>query len=499
MLPALPVLLPFISAILLLFLNRNAARRRSFSAVSLLIQLLAGAWLAWETFGGGPVVTHLGNWKAPLGIVLVGDKTASILVLLAILVTFSATLCGFTEQSPSRENPMRQPLEHFLLTGIQLSFLTGDLFNLFVAFEVMLLSSYGLMTLEADPKRIRQAYPYVLLNLVSSALFLAVCGYTYALFGTLNFAGIAEAARILNETPEGAFRITVLTSILAFVFSIKAGMFPLYYWLPNSYPILPPSLGALYSGLLTKVGIYVLLRLLGTIMPPTQHTLYLLIAILGAGTMLFGVLGAISRSSIRGILAFHVLSQVGFMILAIGFFTPLAFAAAIFYMIHHILVKSSLFLTTSGVLQALGTDELKQTGGLWKASPWLGLAFLVMALSLAGLPPLSGFWAKLWILMEGFKGGYYTLVGISLLASVLTLASMLKIWLGAFWQPLPAGASLRLSPNRPLTGALLLMTVLSVGVVVGVAPLWEASQAAATELMDPSRYVGPVLHALDLP
>jgi multicomponent Na+:H+ antiporter subunit D len=404
-----------------------------------------------------------------------------------------------SEKSPSDENPMRQPLVQFLLCGIQLSFLTGDLFNLFVAFEVMLLSSYALMTLEAEDGRVRQAYPYVLINLLASALFLAGCGYAYTLFGTLNFAGMAEVAAELNQTPDGAFRVSLLASLLAFVFSVKAGMFPLYYWLPNSYPVLPPSLGALYSGLLTKVGIYVLLRLLGTVMPPTQDFLYLVIAWLGGATMFFGVLGAISRSGIREILAFHVLSQVGFMILAIGFHTPIAFAATIFYMVHHIIVKASLFLTTSGIIGILGTDHLKKTGGLWKSHPWLGLAFLFMAFSLAGLPPLSGFWAKLWILMEGLNLGFYTLVAISLVASVLTLASMLKIWFGAFWQPLAERnvPDKRVPPS--LVAALLLMTVVSAGVVLGVRPLWEASNAAAIELMNPALYIEPVLNALAQP
>lgn len=493
MLPALPILLPFITGILLLLSGSGGNTGRCVSIISLLLQFLAGLALAIEAYSGEMAVTHLGSWKAPLGIVLVGDKVASILVLLALLVTFASTLTGFSERKPEADNPMRLPLVQFLLTGIQLSFLTGDLFNLFVAFEVMLLSSYGLMTLEADPKRIREAYPYVILNLLASGIFLAGCGYAYALFGTLNYAGMAEASRELAQSAEGAARVNILTAVLALVFSIKAGMFPLYYWLPNSYPVLPPSLGALYSGLLTKVGIYVLLRLLGTIMPPTQDTLYLIIAWLGGATMLFGVLGAVSRMGVREILAFHVVSQVGFMILAIGFFTPVAFAATIFYMVHHIIVKSALFLTASGILKQFGTDNLKKTGGLWKKAPLFGVVFLVMAFSLAGLPPLSGFWAKLWILIEGLSERYYTLVAISLLASVLTLASMLKIWFGAFWQPAPEPISGPVRMGPAIWTALGVMTIVSLGVVIAVEPLWHASLGAANEMLDPAAYINKVL------
>jgi multicomponent Na+:H+ antiporter subunit D len=500
MLPTLPILLPFVSGILLLLMRVHPGPRRMLALASLLVQLAVGGWLLLEAYRTGIMVSHLGNWKEPIGIVLVGDKVSAILVVLALLVTLASTLAGFSEQRSRSENPMRLPLVQFLLTGIQLSFLTGDLFNLFVGFEVMLLSSYGLMTLEAADRRMKDAYSYVLLNLLGSALFLAACGYAYALFGTLNFAGIAQAAAALNETANGAARITVLTALLALVFSIKAGMFPLYYWLPNSYPVLPASLGALYSGLLTKVGIYVLMRLLGTVMPHDQDSLYLLIAWLGGGTMLFGVLGAVARGGVREILAFHVLSQVGFMILAIGFFSPFAFAATIFYVVHHIIVKSALFLTASGIKRGFGTDQLKRTGGLWKAQPVFAVAFLLVALSLAGLPPLSGFWAKLWILMEGVSGGYYTLVGVSLLASLLTLASMLKIWFGAFWEPSPLQEPARHPCGpRSLWLGLGLLVGLSLAVVIGVRPLWEASQEAAQELLDPQRYIELVLERSDQP
>ncbi len=501
MLVSLPVLLPFLTGVLLLLVRGAPGLRwrRVLATGSLLLQLAVAGALLVRAYTAGIQVAHLGAWKEPLGIVLVGDKTAAILVVLALLVTLAATLCGFAEQTRAEESPLRQPLVQFLLTGIQLSFITGDLFNLFVAFEVMLLSSYGLLTLEARGGRMRQAYPYIVLNLISSMVFLAGCGYAYGLFGTLNFAGIAQAAAALEATAGGAARITVLTALLAFVFALKAGMFPLYYWLPNSYPVLPPSLGALYSGLLTKVGIYVLLRLLGSVMPHTQDTLYLLIAWLGGGTMLFGVLGAVSRNSMREILAFHVLSQVGFMILAIGFFTPLAFAAAIFYIIHHILVKATLFLTATGALHRFGTDDLKHTGGLLKAQPVFASGFLLAALSLAGLPPLSGFWAKLWILFEGLRGGWYALVAISLVTSVLTLASMLKIWSAAFWRPAPAAPADPGPPDRALWLSIGLLTAASLAVVAGVQPLWAAAQAAALELMEPARYFGPVLQALSAP
>lgn len=492
MLAALPVLFPFLTAIGLLLLRNDSPRRRTLSIIAFGAQVALALALLISVFQVGTAVMFVGSWEAPIGIIFVADKAAAMLVMISAVVALAGALVGLSEQARTDESPLRQPLLHFLLCGIQLSFLTGDIFNLFVAFEVMLLSSYALLTLEGRAKQLKHAYPYVILNILGSAFFLAACGYAYSVFGTLNMARMAEVAATLNDTPEGAFKITILTALFAFVFSIKAGMFPLYFWLPNSYPILPASIAAVFGGLLTKVGIYVLLRLLGTIMPHNQDSLYLLIAWLGGGTMLFGVLGAVSRMRVREILAFHVLSQVGFMILAIGFFTPLSFAATLFYMMHHILVKAGLFLSASAIIGLQGTDYLKRTGGMVRSNPMLAASFLLLAFSLAGLPPLSGFWAKLWILLEGFSLGFYALVAISLIASVLTLASMLKIWIGAFWQPAPADAP---PPARWAASGwcgLGILLIGSIAVVFAIAPLWDMAQSAAADLMNPQVYIQAV-------
>lgn len=499
MLSVFPVLFPFLTGIVLVLMQRREpALRRTFSLGSLAVQILLAVSLCRLVFLEGTFVSPLGSWTDPVGIVLVADKTASLLVLLGPIIAFTAVLGSMAEGRPGTASPFRQPLVHFLLTGIQLGFLTGDLFNLFVAFEVMLLSSYALMTLEAEKGKVKHAFPYVLLNVLASALFLAGCGMTYALFGSLNFAHIAERAAAMTATPGGSGKVGLLTALLAFVFSIKAGMFPLYYWLPKSYPTLPAAIASLYAAMMAKVGLYLLLRLLGTLMPPTQEVLYALFVALGGATMLFGVLGAVSRNGVREILAFHGLSQYGFMLIGIGFFTPFGFAASLFFMIHHTVVKAGLFLTAAGIRKSCGSDHLKKTGGIWEHQPLFGLAFLLLALSLAGLPPFSGFWAKLWILMEGFQQGYYLLIAASLVASLLTLTSMLKIWDGAFWRASPeasAGASEWRHPAslRAATGLLL---ALSLALVLFVRPVWEASSAAAAELFHPTAYVESVKAAL---
>jgi multicomponent Na+:H+ antiporter subunit D len=426
----LPLLVPLLTAVALLFWGRPSVGRRTLAAVSALAQLGIAVWLGVRTYQEGPCVLPLGHWAAPYGIMLVADLLSAVMVTLSAFTALMAVLYGFAELSPRIEHPLRLPLMNFLVAGINLSFLTGDLFNLVVGFEVMLIASYALLTLEADNWDIKQGFPYVAVNLVGSTLFLCGAGFTYRLFGTLNFADIALRGASLASDP----RVAALALLFLVVFGLKAGLFPLYYWLPNSYPILPAPLAALYSGMLTKVGVYVLLRMFGTVLPHELSGVHTLLAWLAGATMIFGVVGALSRNFIRGILSYHILSQVGFMMLAIGFFTEFAFAASIFHIIHHIVVKSSLFLIGGTAALLNRTDNLDRMGNLWRHTPWLGVAFLLQALSLAGLPPLSGFWGKYAIVVEGLRLGEYVLVAASLVASILTLLSMLKIWNAAFWQ-----------------------------------------------------------------
>jgi multicomponent Na+:H+ antiporter subunit D len=486
---SLPLLLPLLTAVTLLFWGRPSAGRRVFAAVSAAAQLGLAVALMARAYAAGPIVLPVGNWSADLGIVLVLDLLAAVMLGLSGFTALAAILYGFAELRARIEHPLRLPLMQFLVTGINLAFLTGDLFNLFVAFEVTLISSYALLTLEADDWDVKQAFPYLAVNLVGSTLFLCGAGLAYRLFGTLNFAGIAARAPALSDDP----RVTVLALLLLVVFGLKAGVFPLYYWLPNSYPILPAPLAALYSGLLTKVGVYVLLRVLGTVLPHDLAGVHALLAWLAGATMIFGVLGALSRNFIRGILSYHILSQIGFMVLAIGLFTEPAFAACIFYVIHHIIVKSSLFLAGGTAALLNRTDNLDRMGNLWRDTPWLGVLFLLQALSLAGLPPLSGFWGKYAILVVGLEQGEYVLVALAIVASILTLLSMLKIWNAAFWGGGADRPVLRADPRWPrqaltVTG----MVVVSLAIGLGAEGVFRVANRAAAQALDQAGYTRAV-------
>jgi len=501
MMTILPVLLPLATAVWMLFWSAPSHSRRVVVALSAAVQLGIALYLTANVAATEMQVLYLGSWVAPYGITIVVDLLAAIMLCLSGLTALGATLFGYGEQLPQDEHPLRLPLLQFLVVGINLSFMTGDIFNLFVAFEVMLLASYALLTLEADDWDIREAFPYLAINLFGSALFLAACGFAYGLFGTLNMAQIAQRAAEMQAANGGQTPPLVAAwgLLLMLVFAIKAGVFPLYYWLPNSYPILPTAVSALYSGMLTKVGVYVLMRLMATILPHDLSFHHNLLAWLAAGTMVFGVLGAVSRNFIRGILSFHILSQIGFMVLAIGFFTPYAMAAATFYIVHHIIVKASLFMTGGVATFLCGSDDLRKASNLWVAAPVLGVVFFIQAMSLAGIPPLSGFWGKYMIIVEGMRLGEYLLVAASVVASVLTLFSMLKIWLAAYWKHDEAK---QLNTNNGrwkfMTAVVGVMTLVSLVIGFGAEGFLQLAIQAGNELMTPTIYQEAVLGAVPL-
>jgi len=485
----LPFLLPLVTGLACLAAGVRTPIRRGLGVVSAAAQLAIAIYWVARCSGGAIYTLNIGAWTAPLGIVVVIDLLAALMLLLSAITGLAAISYGIFETEPGKEHPLRIPLLQFLVAGINLSFTTGDLFNLFVAFEIMLIASYGLMTLEASGRSIKHAYPYLAINFVGSALFLCGAGLAYRLFGTLNFADIAMRAKQMPDDP----LVYLLALLFLIVTATKAGIFPLYYWLPKSYPIMPAPVAALYSGMLTKVGVYVMLRLFCTVFPHDLTSLHTTIAWLAGATMIFGVLGAISRSTIRGILSFHILSQIGFMVLAIGFFTDLAITACILYIVHHIVVKASLFLVGGTARHLNGTDKLDDMGGLWKVTPVLGIVFLLQAMSLAGIPPLSGFWGKYLIVVTGMELQQYWLVAASIIASILTLFSMLKIWLSAFWAPEPReGVRTHVRGWKAMTGVPAAMAITSLVIGLGVPLFFGLAQTAAKSAKDQEAYARAV-------
>ena len=288
-----------------------------------------------------------------------------------------------------------------LAAGVSAAFLTGDLFNLFVAFEMMLTSSYVLMTLGGRSDQVRTGMTYVVISLIASALFLTAA-LIYMATGTVNMADLSVKMGALPTGLQSAFAILLLV-----VFGIKAALFPLFFWLPDSYPTAPSPVTAVFAGLLTKVGVYAIVRTQTLLFPHDARPVTLILVAAGL-TMLIGVLGAIAQSDVKRILSFNIVSHIGFMVMGLGLFTVAGLAAAVFYTVHHIVAKTSMFLTGGLIEHVGGSGRLSRLGGMVRTAPVLAVLFLVPALSLAGIPPLSGFIAKLGLVEAGTADTRYT-------------------------------------------------------------------------------------------
>ncbi|WP_066906741.1 monovalent cation/H+ antiporter subunit D family protein [Millisia brevis] len=378
--------------------------------------------------GGGAIGHGIGLWAIGVAIPLVADMFSALMLTVTGLLTLVCAIFAYAARRRAN-SPYFAPLVLVLTTGVNGALLTADLFNLFVFIEVMLLPSYGLFVLglpgAAPMSRVRGARLYVTVNLLTSTIFLVGVGFVYGTAGTVNIPELAGAAR---EDPAVAMSV----AICLFALSIKAAVVPVHGWLPRAYPSTSPAVTAMFSGLHTKVAIYAIYRIYAVIFAGDARWLWIGIVAFCA-TMLIGVLGAVGETTMRSILAFHMVSQIGYILLGVALFTELGLAAGIFYLLHHMIVKASLFLSAGAVEDAYGTGAIGAIGGIAAREPLIAIAFFAAALSLAGIPPFSGFVAKLTLIVAALDAGSIAAVVIMLAVSLITLLSMLKIWSGVFW------------------------------------------------------------------
>ncbi len=487
LLAVLPVLVPLSAAVVSLATlgSRTAQRATALAGTGGL--LAAALALLARVRDAGIETARIGGWPAPFGITLVADLFAAILLVLAGFIGFATAVYSIATIDRRREASGYYALLHAVLLGVCGSFLTGDLFNLFVWFEVMLIASFVLLVLGGEPAELAGGIKYVVLNLVASALLLAAAGLAYGATGTLGLADLAGRLAALGSPATGH----AIAMLLVAAFAIKAAVFPFFFWLPASYHTPPAAVAALFSALLTKVGVYALVRT-STLLFPGEVPTPLLLVLAGL-TMVTGVLGAVAQLDMRRLLAFHIISQIGYLLMGLALASPLALAGTIFFLAHIMLAKPALFLVSGLVERVRGTSELERLGGLARGAPVLATLFLVPALSMAGLPPFPGFFAKLALVRAGLADGRYAIVAAALGVSVLTLYSMLKIWDLAFWKPAPAAPSTggAAPPTAVIaTGGVVALT-LALGLAAG--PAMDLAVRAAEQLLDRSAYVHAVL------
>ncbi len=496
----LPIVIPLTTSVLALLGSRSRRVQRIISLIGAWSLLAAGTWLLEKVHRQGIQVIQMGNWQAPFGISLVADTFSAIMVLLAGVIGLVVAFYSLASIDPAREALGYHPLYHFLLMGVCGAFLAGDLFNLYVWFEVMLIASFVLLSLGGERRQMEGAIKYVTLNLMSSALFLASVGILFGLIGTLNMADVADKLRHLPASQPAGI-MTALAMMFLVAFGIKAAIFPLFFWLPDSYHTPPVAVSALFAGLLTKVGVYALIRVFTLIFIHDTSFTHTLILYLAGLTMVSGVLGAVAQQKTRRLLSFHIISQIGYPLMALGLFTPLALSGGVYFIFHVSVAKTALFLVSGLLEHGLGTDHLKKLGGVYRSQPVLGLLFLAPALSLAGLPPLSGFFAKLSLVVAGLESAQYAIVIVALGVSLLTLFSMMKIWNEAFWKPHPSedDKGLLVSPIGQMVrrvawmAPIAILSTLTFVIGIGAGWLFSLAQQAGIELMNPEMYIQAVL------
>ncbi|MDA0370815.1 MAG: proton-conducting transporter membrane subunit [Actinomycetota bacterium] len=486
---ALPIVVPIVAAGFLV-MARDRAFQRTISLIVLSASVLISIITLVQVADSDSIeTTALGGWRSSIAIVLVADRLSALMMVISSIVLLSVLIFAIGQSARDEQSPFYLPAYLVLSAGLSQAFLAGDLFNMFVAFELLLMASYVLLTLEGTNAQIRSGTTYVVLNVVESMVLLLAVGLVFAATGSVNMAVLAERLAELPDSVALGLNLLLLTA-----FGIKAAVFPLFFWLPDSYPSAPSSVTAVFAGLLTKVGVYAIIRTETLLFPGGQENLLLVI---GGATMLIGVLGAMSHVQMKRILSFHIVSQIGYMIMGIGFGTTIGLAATVFYLVHHIPVKASLFLVEGIVEKETGSSSFDRVSGLASRSGLLAVLFLIPALSLAGLPPFSGFLAKFSLVREGFADGRYGVVVVAIFVSLLTLVSMTKIWTGLFWGDVtpepPAGRVGVLRHHRLMSASTIAIVGGTLLIAVLAGPLYDYCEAAARQLADPSRYIGAVI------
>jgi multicomponent Na+:H+ antiporter subunit D len=519
----LPVLIPTIAAALAMLLGRHAVLQRVIAQVALVAVVAVCAVLLYLTDRDGTLVLHVGGWgqsvpgMGPLGITLVVDRLSALMLVVSSIVLLAVVVYAIGQGI--RDGDARQPVSIFLPTylvlsaGVCTAFLAGDLFNLYVGFEVLLSASFVLLTIGASAERVRAGISYVMVSMVSSLIFLLGIALVYAATGTLN---LAELAVRLDDVSAGTR--TALFAVLMVAFGIKAAVFPLSTWLPDSYPTAPAPVTAVFAGLLTKVGVYAIIRAHSLLFPGGGLDRVLLVAALM--TMIVGILGAIAQSDIKRLLSFTLVSHIGYMVFGIALSNQLGMAGAIYYVAHHILVQTTLFLVVGLIERQAGASTLQRLGGLAAASPLLAFVFVVPALNLGGIPPFSGFIGKVALLEAGAANGSalaWILVAGGVTTSLLTLYVVARVWTKAFWRSrvdapeghlaAPAPAALfaagedidyadRDSVGRMPVGMLVPTgALIAVGLTLTIAagPIFSYSERAATQVLDRNQYITAVV------
>jgi multicomponent Na+:H+ antiporter subunit D len=486
-----PVLLPFVAAIVALFVRERAALVRAVSVAASLALVVVSVLLMLQTEGGARLpATTFGGWPGGFGISFTAAMPGVALVMVTAVIALSATLYGLSDIGARRRRAGYDALMLALVGAVNGAFLTHDLFNLYVWFELALVAAVALLTIDRRPAQIDGAIRYAGFAMLAATFILIGVVMIYGVTGTLD---VAAAGAALSGRPP-TFATAVAAALLFAGFALKAGLFPFHLWLPASYHPAPTTVLAVFAGLLTKVGFYALLLVFAGLFGFASggvgaSQLKPLFGVMAAATMLVCVLGALAQTDMRRLLGYHIIAQVGYMMMGLSLDTREGVAAAVFYMVHSIIVQANLFLGAGLIRRASGSWDLTRTGGIARAHPLFAILFAIPVLSLAGIPPFSGFWAKLLVIRESFDADMAWLGVAALAAGMLTIVSMGLFWSDACWK----------SPRRgrvhsiPASGIAAMALLSGATVALGLAPqwLWTIAQLSAGALGRMAQRGGP--------
>lgn len=489
------VLVHLFTALLQLAFWRKTVTQRILSIAGALTGFLFALNLFNKVYNGNILTMNAANWEAPFGIVFVADLLSSTMVLLTSIAALAVSIFSATGVGRARMLYGYFPIFHFLVMGLNGAFLTGDIFNLYVWFEVVIIASFVLLTLGGRKAQLEGAVKYMAMNILASTFFLTGVGLLYGITGTLNMADLA--LKIPQVENQSIVKLTAMFFLIGF--GIKSAVFPLYFWLPSSYHTPPSAVAATFGGLLTKVGIYALFRVFTLVFTPDEF-MKTLFVVMGILTILTGAFGAIIKDNVRRLFSYLIVCHIGFIIGGLGLYTKVALLGAIFYLIHDMIVKTNLFLIAGLIRQLRGTMNMSKLGGLYANYPKISLLIALVLFSLAGIPPLSGFWPKIYLIEAAFLAQNYAFVLSIIVGSFITLYVIARLWSEVFWKndPTEEVVTDSFQPLKPFKKMLLVLpigvlaaTTLFIGLNAEI--IIQVADRISTEMLDTTPYIQAVL------
>lgn len=494
-----PIIITILAGAIMVMLRSKPNIHAYLATIAMAMVVACELLLLQNVLEHGPQSMTMGRWMPPFGISFTVDAMGALLAAVSGIVALAVCIYSSLDINYTGRRLGFYPFLMLLMTGVSGSFLTGDIFNLYVWFEVMLISSFGLIILGGERAQIDGALKYAILNLMATTLFLVATGLLYGVTGTLNMADIALKTTLLPpDAPMGT-----IGALYFLAFAMKAAAFPVNFWLPASYHTPRIVVSAVFAGLLTKVGVYALIRTLVMILPESREQLSEIMVIVAALTMLVGTLGALAQNDVRRILGYLVIAGIGSMLAGVAIGTGTAIMGSILYAVHSILVMTALYLSLGVLIRMSGGKySLAELGGGYKASSLLSVLFLVLVFAVSGLPPFSGFWPKFVLVEAALAEGHHWLTFAILFSGLLTSIAMGRVWAHAFWRGGPIGTEdgRDAAPLNNLVGtvrarAFIPISVLTVFVVImGVmpTPFFGMAQLGSYSLLRPQAYTQAV-------